>query len=182
MNKSDAKLQKKNVSFIEANSPNDTFSELMENEAKNKPILKNNSMRGSISPASSATSSSQFSPKSCDLGNTTIGDESVSNEKTDSSILVSANNKNKKTEGYEILVIFLVTLEKKIKKIIFIEDVLILKTIKAKLKQRVGQNRTKAVELHDIDSIMRNVVTIIQDEFMKRFPSGPAVSTAIRSS
>ncbi len=58
-----------------------------------------------------------------------------------------------------------------------------LKTIKAKLKQRVGQNRTKAVELHDIDSIMRNVVTIIQDEFMKRFPSGPSipVATAIKS-
>lgn len=82
-------------------------------------------------------------------------------ENPDASVVVSANApKTKKTEGYEIL------------------------TIKAKLKQRVGQNRTKAVELHDIDSIMRNVVTIIQDEFMKRFPSGPAVpvtTAAIKS-
>lgn len=92
---------------------------------------------------------SSLSPKSADPNQVNP------NENSDASILVSANSaKNKKTEGYEIL------------------------TIKAKLKQRVGQNRTKAVELHDIDSIMRNVVTIIQDEFMKRFPSGPAVPVA----
>jgi hypothetical protein len=57
-----------------------------------------------------------------------------------------------------------------------------LKTIRAKLKQRVGHNRSKPVELHDIDSIMRNVVTIIQDEFMKRFPSGPSPNTVATAS
>lgn len=132
-------MNKKNVSFIENNSVNDT--DFMENDLKNKSILKNNSSsRSSPSPSSN---SSSLSPKSADA------------DKSDANILVSANSaKNKKTEGYEIL------------------------TIKAKLKQRVGQNRTKAVELHDIDSIMRNVVTIIQDEFMKRFPSGPTIPVA----
>ncbi|CAF0709633.1 unnamed protein product [Brachionus calyciflorus] len=69
-------------------------------------------------------------------------------------ILISTNNSSKKnkTDGYEIL------------------------TIRAKLKQRIGQNRTKNVTLTDIDSIMRNVVSIIQDEFMKRFPSGPSAA------
>ena len=57
-----------------------------------------------------------------------------------------------------------------IKLIIFFQ---LTKTIRAKLKQRVNENRSKQVTLGDIDSIMRNVVTIIQDEFMKRFPSGP---------
>lgn len=63
--------------------------------------------------------------------------------------------KKAKLEGYEIL------------------------TIRAKLKQRVNQDRSKQVSLGDIDSIMRNVVSIIQDEFMKRFPSGqaPAVTS-----
>lgn len=127
VNKSNNNNNKKNVSF-----------ESGEEDLKNKSILKTSSEEpSSLSPKS--TDSSQVNP----------------NEKSDASILVSANSaKNKKTEGYEIL------------------------TIKAKLKQRVGQNRTKAVELHDIDSIMRNVVSIIQDEFMKRFPSGPAVPVA----
>lgn len=136
----DAK-NKKNVSF--ENNSNDSND--LDSDQKNKSILKNNSLRGS----SPSPPSSSLSP------NVGFGENQPSNEKSDASILVSANSaKNKKTEGYEIL------------------------TIKAKLKQRVGQNRTKAVELHDIDSIMRNVVTIIQDEFMKRFPSGPTVPVA----
>lgn len=49
-------------------------------------------------------------------------------------------------------------------------------TIRAKLKQRVGPNRTKHVTLRDIDSIMRNVVTVVQNEFMKQFPSATAIT------
>lgn len=44
-------------------------------------------------------------------------------------------------------------------------------TIKAKLRQRVGMDRTSHVTIQDIDAIMKQVVTIVQTEFMKRFPS-----------
>ena len=43
------------------------------------------------------------------------------------------------------------------------------------MKQKVGTNRTKQVTLKDIDSIMRQVVTVVQNEFMKRFPSASTV-------
>lgn len=42
----------------------------------------------------------------------------------------------------------------------------------------MGPNRTNQVTLKDIDSIMRNVVTIVQNEFMKRFPSASAVNSS----
>ena len=77
VNKSNNNNNKKNVSF-----------ESGEEDLKNKSILKTSSEEpSSLSPKS--TDSSQVNP----------------NEKSDASILVSANSaKNKKTEGYEILV------------------------------------------------------------------------------
>jgi hypothetical protein len=81
---------------------------------------------------------------------------------------VVAVKKNKPEGGYEILVCFFfhfLTFSLNFMQNMFGQ------TIRAKLKQKVGQNRSNQVTLGDIDLIMRNVVTIIQDEFMKRFPS-----------
>jgi len=62
---------------------------------KNKSILKNNSTTHS-SPSPSTSISSLTPAKQT---------ESTTDQKSDASILVSANSaKNKKTEGYEILV------------------------------------------------------------------------------
>jgi len=64
---------------------------------KNKSILKNNSTTRSSVSLSPSTSISSL--------NLTKPTESTTNEKSDASVLVSANSaKNKKTEGYEILV------------------------------------------------------------------------------
>lgn len=52
-------------------------------------------------------------------------------------------------------------------------------TIRAKLKQKVGTNRKNQVTLKDIDSIMRKVVTVVQDEFMKRFPSSESTAPMV---
>jgi hypothetical protein len=116
MNKSETRsTQKKNVSFIVENSNShdqlnfDSMSDM--NDSRNKgSILKNNSnQRSSISPTASSVSSQMFSPKANELENAAMHQNQSNNEKSsDSDILVSASNstKNKKTEGYEILVSF----------------------------------------------------------------------------
>lgn len=100
----DSKMNKKNVSFIEnSNAANDSYGDYMDNDSKNKSILKNN-QRSSVSP-SPLTSPFSLSPKSNESSNSN-SDIAVGNQKNDTSLLVSTNSaKNKKTEGYEILVI-----------------------------------------------------------------------------
>ena len=96
-------MNKKNVSFIEnSNLVNDSFADYLDNDLKNKSILKNN-QRSSVSP-SPVPSPSSLSPKSNE-SNSSNTDIALGNQKNDTSLLVSTNSaKNKKTEGYEILV------------------------------------------------------------------------------
>ena len=145
---------KKNVSFNESvdEDNNDDYGYLngsttslnSSNGNNKKSILKSRSYTNVSNEMShSPTRSRSFGGSTQDLSPS--GDSSPLNN---NGFLVSANtSKKSKPEGYEIL------------------------TIRAKLKQRVGSNRAQQVTLTDIDSIMRNVVTIIQNEFMKRFPS-----------
>ena len=171
--KNDARFQtRKNVSFndyqnYDLNASKDTFDDKIQISLMPTRTIQNSSTMNS----SFDMNQSPFRTGAIDCRDIDKDSESLNELKVSNNI----NKKKSHIDGYEILVINLNHLICNISKLtLFLNK---KKTIKAKLKQRVNQNRTKNVTLGDIDSIMKNVVTVIQDEFIKRFPSGPPSSS-----